>query len=245
VNRRILAVEVADELRAIRREPVALFFSILMPVGFFALFVSLFGGRGEGPVPAGTLMVATYGAFGVLGAAMLNPGIGVAADRERGWLRAKRVAAVPVTVTLAAKVAAALPYALGVLAAMMATAAATGHLQASPAALARVAAVLLAGSVPFALFGVAVGFQAGSNACTAVLNAVLMPAAVASGLWLPLELLPAVVGRVAPVLPTYHLGRLAQAQLTGGPALGHALALAAWTVIMAAAAAVSYRRARP
>ena len=35
MTRRLLGVELLDELRAIVREPVALFFSVLMPVGFF------------------------------------------------------------------------------------------------------------------------------------------------------------------------------------------------------------------
>jgi ABC-2 type transport system permease protein len=243
--RRMFAVEVADELRAIWREPTALFFSVLMPVGFFALFVSLFGNQPVGALPAGTLMVATFGTFGVLSVTTMNPGIGVAEDRERGWLQAKRVSAVPLWLTLAAKVTAALPYALGVLGALAVTAALTGNLQAPAGDLLRVAGVLLLGSLPFALFGLAVGFQAASRATAAILNAVLLPLAVLSGLWMPLEILPRFVQGLAHWLPTYHLARLAVAQLTGGAMLRHALVLAGWAVVAAVAAAVSYRRARP
>jgi ABC-2 type transport system permease protein len=244
VTWRILGVEIADELRAIVREPTALFFSILMPVGFFALFVSAFGGERAGPVPARTAMLATYGTFGVLAVTLMNPGIGVAADRERGWLRAKRVAAVPVAVTLAAKVVAALPYAAGVLVAMTATAALTGSLGVPAGPLLRVGGVLLLGCLPFALLGMAVGFQAGSNASAAILNAILLPSAVMSGLWMPLEVLPDFVATIAPLLPTYHLGQLALAQVVGGDAAGHVLVLTATTAAVAVLAAVSYRHAR-
>jgi DNA-binding CsgD family transcriptional regulator len=123
VSGRVFAVEITDELRGIVREPTALFFSILMPVAFFALFVSIFGGHSSGGTHVGTSMLATFGTYGVLTVTLMNPGITVAQDRERGWLRAKRVSAVPVGVTLAAKVVAALPYAVGVLLAMAATAA--------------------------------------------------------------------------------------------------------------------------
>lgn len=241
---RVLAVEVADELRNIFREPTALFFAILMPVGFFALFVSLYGNQGSGSVPAGTAMLATFGTFAVLSVALTNPGISVAADRERGWLRAKRVSAVPVTLTLAAKVVAALPYAAGVLAAMTLTAGLTGSLDASVADLLRVLAVLLVGALPFALLGLAVGFQAGANAAAAILNAFLFPAAVLSGLWMPLEILPDVFGQIAQFLPTYHLAQLALAQLDGGAVVGHALVLLGMTAVAAVLAAVSYRHAR-
>ena len=86
----ILAVEIRDELYAIIREPTAAFFSIAMPVGMFAVFATLFGTEGNGPVSGATLMLATFGAFGVISVA-LTPGIGIAEDRERGWLQVKRV----------------------------------------------------------------------------------------------------------------------------------------------------------
>lgn len=244
MNRRVFGVELADELRKIVREPTALLFSVLMPVGFFALFVSIFGRDHTGGAIEGTSMLATFGAYGVVVVTLMNPGIGVAQDRERGWLRAKQVSAVPITLTLAAKVIAALVYAVGVLAAMGVTAAALGVLHASPGDLVRLAAVLLLGSLPFALVGLAVGFQAGSSAAAAILNAVLMPMAVLSGLWIPLSVLPAFFGRVAPFLPTYHLSQLAGAQLGGGQVVWHVVVLLGMTLVAARLAALSYRRAR-
>ncbi len=247
----LLATEVLDELRGIAREPTALFFSIGMPVGFFVLFVTLFGGESSGGAaaggmagPAGTTMVATFGTFGVLSVALMNPGIGIAEDRERGWLRAKRVTAVPVGVMLTAKVAAALPYAVGVLAAMAVASALTGVLDASPAVLLRLAGVLVLGALPFALLGLAVGFRAGSNAAAAVLNAILLPSAVLSGLWMPLEILPDVISRIAVFLPTYHLAELGVVQLYGGEWVAHAGALAGFTVVAAGLAVTAYRHAR-
>jgi ABC-2 type transport system permease protein len=127
---------------------------------------------------------------------------------------------------------------------MAATTGALGVLHTSPGDLIRLAVVQLLGSFPFALFGLAVGFQAGPNASAAILNAVLMPVAVLSGLWLPLYLLPAVFGQVATFLPTYHLARLASAQLGGGEVLSHVLVLLGTTMVAAGLAAVSYRRAR-
>ncbi|MER5390072.1 ABC transporter permease [Saccharopolyspora sp. NPDC002686] len=244
MNTRILAAEIADELRGILREPSALFFSIVMPVVFFALFAFLYGGAPSGAVPTGTAMLATFGTFAVLAVVLTNPGIGVASDRERGWLRAKRVSSVPIGVTLTAKVVAALPYAIGVLAAITATSALLGTLQASPAALARLWAVLVLGTLPFALLGLAIGFQAGANATAAILNALLFPMAVLSGLWVPLAALPEIFGQIAPFLPTYHLAQLAMAQLDGSAAAGHALVLVGMTAVAGMLAAVSYRRAR-
>ncbi|WP_020665951.1 ABC transporter permease [Amycolatopsis nigrescens] len=242
---RVFRAEVADELKGIVREPTALFFSVLMPVGFFALFSTMFSGDSTGGIPAATSMLATFGTFGVLSVTLMNPGITVAQDRERGWLRAKQVSAVPIGVTLAAKVTAALCYAVGVLLAMTGAAALTGSMGVTPVQLLRLDLVLLPGALPFALLGLAVGFQAGPNAAAAILNAFLMPSAVVSGLWMPLEVLPDAFAHIAPYLPTYHLAQVALAQVRGGAVGGHLLVLLGMTVLAAALAAVSYRHSRP
>ena len=243
---RTLGVEVADELRGIVREPTALFFSVVMPVAFFALFVSIFGQQSTGGVSQATLMVANFGTFGVLAVTLVTPGVGVARDREIGWLRAKRVSPVPVSVTLAAKVVATLPYALTVLVAMGVTAAFTSSLDAPVGSLLAVAGILLLGCLPFALLSLAIGLQANTNTTVAVLQAILMPFAVLSGLWMPLAVLPDLIGDIAKCLPTYHLAQLAVGQVNGDTSatLGHILVLVAATCCCAPLAAVSYRHAK-
>ena len=199
----ILAVEIRDELYAIIRDPVAALFSIAMPVGMFAVFATLFGTEGDGPVSGATLMLATFGAFGVISVA-LTPGIGIAEDRERGWLQVKRVSPVPVRTTLAAKVVASLPVAFGVYAAMSLTAFAMGLFDTDIGTWLQIAGLLLLGSLPFALLSMAVGFVARGRSAPAIINAVFLPMAIAGGLWMPLEVAPGVragSGRVASDLP--------------------------------------------
>lgn len=241
----VLWIELRDELLGVVREPAALFFSVLMPVLFFGLFAGLFGGDqvGAGGVPVGTSMLATFGAYGVIGSSMLTPGIGLADARERGWLRVLRTSPVPVPVTLAAKVAATLPYSLGILVAMTATAAGLGMLEITVGQWLSLAAALVVGSLPFALIGLAVGSLAKPNGATAVLNAINIPMAIASGLWFPLEMLPDWVAAIAPALPAYHLAQLAFAPVAGdGDAVGHLVALIGFTAVTAAIAVAAYRR---
>lgn len=244
---RVLGVEVGEGLRAIRREPAALFFSVLMPVGFFALFSSIFGGgaqAGPGGLPYAASMLATYGTFGVVSVMLFNPGLGVAEDRTRGWLRVKKVSATPLGVTLVARVLAALPYAVAVMLAMSAVTLAIAGPVLGLGAWLRLVAALVFGALPFALFGLAIGFVASSNAAAAIVNALFFPMVVASGLWFPIELMPGWVQALAPWLPTFHLSQLAAAQLTGAGALGHLVALLVTTAIGAAAAGLAYRNLR-
>lgn len=237
---RILGVEVAEGLRAILREPTALFFSVVFPVMFYALFASIFG---PGPQNASGLL-AGYGTFGVVSVMLLNPAITVADDRTRGWLRVKKVSAASIGTTVAAKVLAALPYAFAVVVSLsVVSVLEVGPLGGAGTWLRLVVALLL-GGLPFALLGLAVGFVASSNATAAVLNAVLFPMVIASGLWFPVDILPGFVQALAPFLPTYQLAQLAHAQLAGGPWLGHALALLAMTSVAAGLAGFAYRNLR-
>jgi ABC-2 type transport system permease protein len=241
----VLGTEVAEGLRGVLREPAALFFSVVMPVLFFAIFASLYGNvPGPSGLPMAASMLASFGTFGVVTVMLLNPAISVASDRETGWLRLKKVSAAPVGATIAGKVLAALPYALTVLAALTAVTLAVAGPVLGVGAWLRLVAVLLLGALPFACLGLAVGFQASPNTTTAVLNAVLFPMVIASGLWMPLDLLPGWVSTIARFLPTYHLAQLALAQLTGAAAFGHLLALLATTLVAGGLAAWSYRNLR-
>src|SRR5699024_1510828 len=153
---RVLRVEVADELRGIVREPTALFFSVVMPVAFFALYVSIYGDYASGGISSATLMVANFGTLGVLAVALVPPRARAVRDREIGWFTAKRVSAVPISGTLTAKAAPALPHALTELVAKTVSAALTVPLDAAPARLLAIALILLLDCLPFALLSLAI-----------------------------------------------------------------------------------------
>jgi ABC-2 type transport system permease protein len=145
-------------------------------------------------------------------------------------------------VTLSAKVAAALPYAIVTLAGITLVARlTTGPLELSQVL--RVIGVLILGSLPFSLFSLAVGARFSTNAAVSVLNAVLIPSVILSGLWFPLEMLPTWLGEVAVYLPPYHLAQLALAQVDGGAVWGHVAYLLGTTIVGAIAAALAYRSA--
>lgn len=238
---RMLRLEIRDELLAILREPTALFFSVLMPVLFYTMFTAMFGGEGS----ADAAIIAPFGTFAVLAVVMMSPGIGLADARERGWLRVKRVSGTPMWVTLLAKVLAALPYAVGVLVAMTIAAVLVASMSIDVAVLARVFLVLVLGALPFSLFSLAVGARAGANAAAAILNGVLMPMVLVSGLWFPHEIMPDWVVSIGKLMPTYHLAQLAMAQIDGGPWIGHLAVLGLTAAVGALAAAFAYRSARP
>jgi ABC-2 type transport system permease protein len=239
MNTRIFRTELRDEIVGIIREPTALIFTVLMPIAFFALFATIFGDEGG----FGIESLATYGAFGALSVVWTNPGVGLADARERGWLKIKRADGTPLGVTLSAKVAAALPYALITLTGIaLVTRLTTGPMEMTQVL--RIIAMLVLGALPFSLFSLAIGARFSTNAAISVLNTTLIPSVILSGLWFPLEMLPTWLGQIAVFLPPYHLGQLALAQVNGGPMWGHIAYLAGITVVGAVTAALAYRSAK-
>jgi ABC-2 type transport system permease protein len=107
------------------------------------------------------------------------------------------------------------------------------------------AGTLVLGAIPFCAMGLALGYFAGPNSAVAIVNLVFMPMAFASGLWIPVEMLPPVVRSISPFLPPYHLAQLALGTIgagVGAPAWTHVVTLAGFTALGLGFAWIGYRR---
>lgn len=202
-------------------------------IAFPAMFYLLFGVvLNKGSAGAAQYLLATYGAFGVIGAAMFGFGVTIAMDREHGYLRLKRTLAVPPGALLLAKMAMASLFAVIISLVLSVLAATLGGVSLAPWQWALLLAVNVLGVLPFAAIGMFFGSLVGGNAAPALLNVLYLPMAFLSGLWLPLAMLPAFLAKIAPVWPAYHLGQLALKVVghdEGAPAWLHLLVLAAVT----------------
>jgi ABC-2 type transport system permease protein len=155
-----------------------------------------------------------------------------------------RATPLPPGVYLAAKVVVAMLFGLLATLILFTYAGLVGGIRVAPGVWVSVIARLLAGSVPLIGLGFAIGYVAGPNAAPAVVNLVYLPLAFASGLFLPLEQLPAFVQRVAPYLPTYHYAQLAWGAIGAGrePVGTSVVWLAGYAVLFLGAAVRAYRR---
>ena len=203
-------------------------------VAFPAMFYLLFGVvLNKGSAGAAQYLLATYGAFGVIGAAMFGFGVTIAMDREHGYLRLKRTLAVPPGALLLAKMAMAALFAVIISLVLSALAATLGGVSLAPWQWATLLVVNVLGVLPFAAIGMFFGSLVGGNAAPALLNVLYLPMAFLSGLWLPLAILPAFLAKIAPAWPAYHLGQLALKVVghdQGAPVWLHLLVLALVTV---------------
>ena len=242
---RITMNETRAELTKFARLPAYVIPTLAFPVAFYSFFgLALNGSQHIGATSVATYMLATFGAFGVVGCALFAFGVSVAVERGQGWLLVKRASPMPPAAYFIAKVLTMMAFAAIIVAMLCILASEFGGVRLAPAAWLALIAVLIFGSIPFGAIGLAVGFVAGPNSAPAIVNVIYLPMSFLSGLWVPIEALPPTIAHIAPFLPTYHFGQLALGTIAPGhgSALTHTLVLVLWTLAGAAAAAYGMKR---
>lgn len=202
---RIYWLETRNEFLRMLRTPMFALPTLLFPLVFYVMFGVLLN-RGNG---MGAYLLATYGVFGVMGAAMFGFGATVAMERSQGMLRLKRALPTPPCAYLFAKTGMAMLFVLMISLCLLLVAITLGKVTVTPMQAVLLILTNLLGSLPFAALGLYIGSWASANGAPAILNMILLPMAFLSGLWLPLSILPAWLQTLAPVWPSYHLAQVA------------------------------------
>jgi ABC-2 type transport system permease protein len=219
--------------------------TLLFPVVFYLFFGVMFGARQTGPVQMSAYLIATYGCFGVIGAALFGFGVSVAIERGQGWLEVKRTTPMPIASYFVAKLAMAMLFSAIIVLLLFAVGIFFGDVKLPLATLASLFGVLVAGSVTFCAFGLALGFFAGPNSAAPIVNLLYLPMAFLSGLWVPILFLPQKIQELALWLPPYHFSQLALRTIgasRGEPVMLHVMAMIIATILFTLIAYIGYRR---
>jgi ABC-2 type transport system permease protein len=239
----ILATETGAELTQSFRAPEFVLPTLALPAAFYLVFGVMMARSAS----ASAYLLATYGVFAVMGPALFGFGVGVASERERGWLELKRAAPAPAMTFVGAKLAATIAFATMALVPVYVAGAFLGGVALPRTVWLGLFAVHLAAVVPFALIGLAIGFRFGTSGAVAIANIVFLGLAVLGGLWFPAALFPDWLGAVARLLPSFHLAEIALGlvQPDGSRRLSvHAAVLAGMTVCFAVLTARAWFRQR-
>jgi ABC-2 type transport system permease protein len=242
---KLYLLEIKYEFLKALRLPAYSLPTLLFPVFFYLFFGVMFGAKQAGAVSMSTYLVATYGTFGVIGAALFGFGVSVAVERGQGWLEVKRTTPMPIASYFVAKLAMAMIFSAIIVTLLFVMGITVGNVTMPLLTMAKLFAVLVLGSVTFCAFGLALGFFAGPNSAAPIVNMIYLPMAFVSGLWVPIVFLPKSIQQIAMWLPPYHLSQLALGTIgasRGGSVALHLGAMAAATVLFGAIAYIGYRR---
>lgn len=228
---RSYALEARYEFLRVLRTPSAAVPTLLFPPLFYLLFGIVLN---HGSAAAAHYLFATYSVFGLMAPSLFGFGVAVAIERERGWLALKRVAPMPPGAYLLAKLAMAMIFGAIIFVVLGVMAYIEGGVRMPAMQWLELAAIALLGVIPFCALGLMIGARANANAAPAFVNLIYLPMAFLSGLWMPLTMLPKVIGQIAPMWPAYHLSQLALMAVGQVPAVGiggHLLWLAGFSAI--------------
>jgi len=205
---RIHAIETRYTLLQLWREPMFAVPTLLFPLAFYALFGLLLPSE-TGSAAAAHYLLATYGAFGVIGPALFGFGVGMAMDRQMGWLSLKRVSPMPMGAYFTGKVASGMLFGLAVALLISSAAFVFGGVRMDLWRWPLLWLVLVLGTLPFCALGLWIGSLVEAKASVAIVNLVYLPMSVFSGLWFPITAFPQALQHAANLLPAFHLGELA------------------------------------
>lgn len=201
----VLANETGAEILKAVRAPEFIFPTLLMPCTFYALFGVIL----PNSVNSATYLLATFGIFAVMGPSIFGFGVGVANERERGWLQLKRAVPAPAYAYISAKLITTLIFVVLALIPIYLIAGFAGGVELSRITWFVLFGTHLLATVPFILIGLYLGFTLNSGGAIAISNFVFFSLAVLGGLWFPAFLFPSVMQTLAAFTPSFHLAELA------------------------------------
>jgi ABC-2 type transport system permease protein len=219
--------------------------TVAFPLMFYCFFGLAMAPFARGPTSMSKYLLATYGAFGVMGATLYAFGAGVAVERGLGWMEVKRASPMPPAAYFVAKGVVSLTFGALVVTLLFALGAIFGGVRMPASQWLIMWGALVAGAIPFGAIGLAIGSFAGPNSAANIVNMIYLPMGFLGGLWMPIEILPKALQHLAPWLPSYHFGQIALAILrvpVQGSVLGHVEALVGFGLVFAGVAWIGQSR---
>ncbi len=210
-------------------------------LGLPAFFFLLFGLPRAHVAPK--LFLASYAGLAVLGIGFFQFGVSMAIERAAPWSVWVRTLPASAFARITGRVLAGLVFATASATIVVAIALATTPAWPGALGLARLAATLVVGSVPFVAFGLAIAYWTSPKSALPVANVLYILLAYVGGLWGSRSDLPHLVMALSPYTPTRQWGDLLWAAVTAGRiGFVHWLALAGYAALFGLAAAWGYRR---
>jgi ABC-2 type transport system permease protein len=202
----LLARQITYQVRTFCRTPIAVFFTIALPLIMLVLFNALFGDNeidtGSGTWPLSQFYTGGLAAFTAVSATFTNLANVVPVRRDEGVLKRWRGTPLPPWVYLGGLIGSAIALAAAGVLIMLSLGVLAYDLDIDAAKMPAAIVTFLVGVAAFAALGMAVaGLCPSASAASAVANAIILPMAFVSGVFIPLEDPPTWLATLGDVLP--------------------------------------------
>jgi ABC-2 type transport system permease protein len=191
------------EVLKIFRNPPSVVFGIGFPTFFFLIFGFSLASN------LSSTILASYAAYGAFIVSFQTFSISLATERALGWNKLLRSTPMSSTLYLGSKLLVILLTGIISMLLLFAVAGFSGKVHMSLAIWAQLLGMMVLGMIPLSLLGLFLGFIGSANMTVALSTILMLLMSFASGLWIPLQFLPTFIQKIAPFLPSYHIGQLA------------------------------------
>ena len=196
------------DLRGFLRNRQGRFFTLILPLLFLVIFVSVFGNDKVGPtnVAARTYYVPGIAALAVIAASFINLVISITVLREEGILKRRRATPVPAWALIAGRTLMAIVVSLVSLIALLLVGRYAYGVRLPTHALPGIAITAVVGSISFCALAYAFSTViANEDAAQPMVQAIMLPLYFISGVFVTTPSLPSWLRHVAEVFPVEHL----------------------------------------
>lgn len=205
---RMVYAQARAEFLAHMREPEFLIGIVAIPVMLFLMFgLPNASQKLPGGSTVGTLMMASFSAYGLLSLAIFSFGVAIAQERGGGRLKLMRATPMPTWVFFAGKLAMSLIFGVLMLLVMFTVGYLLAGVRMPLEKWLSAFGVLLLGGLSFSTLGFALAYWSRPRAASTIANLIYLPLSFVSGFFFPLSNLPEFLQNLAPYLPTYHFGQ--------------------------------------
>ncbi len=205
---RLVLHQARYDLLSFLRNRQARFFTLILPLLFLVIFVSVFGNHRVGPqhVKASTYYVPGLSALAIIAASFVNLVISLTAAREAGVLKRRRATPMPAWALIAARTLTAMAISLVVMTVLLLVGRFGYGVRLPSSTIPGVLLTAVVGSATFCILGYAITTVIGSeDAAQPMVQAIMLPLYFISGVFIPNVNLPSWLRHVAEVFPVQHL----------------------------------------
>jgi ABC-2 type transport system permease protein len=198
------------DLIAFLRNSQARFFTLILPILFLVILVSVFGNHRVGPngtgVKASTYYVPGISAMAVIAGSFVNLVISITAQRESGVLKRRRSTPVPAWVLIAGRALTAIVVSLGVMIVVLLIGRFGYGVKLPTSTIPGVVVAAVVGAITFCCLAYALTTAIhSSDAAQPMVQAIMLPLYFISGVFIPNVNLPGWLRDIAKVFPVQHL----------------------------------------
>ena len=212
--------------------------TVLFPVMLYAMF-----GASVSNAAISSFVMASFCAYAVIGVGFYQFGVSIATDRETSWDRFQRVLPKVFWPKLLSRLFAAGVFALIAVLLVVGVAEVMAKPSASLFAVVKLILASLVIVLPFALFGVALGYWTSARSAVPIANMLFLPLAYLGGLWAHPSKLPEIIQQISLYTPTRHAAEILWAVIGEFPVPNASLMwLGGYSIAFAALAWAGYRR---